>query len=470
MAVFLFEKTLKLSYTHIETDMKKTNFLKPTNSTGYSFRITLLTSLLLVFVTIALWHIYPLAVIVPVLLGVLTICILHQDWCFYAVAFSGLFHGWLVDFSRYEQLKDVWILGSINAPLVDFISILLLVSITLSTIFGAYNKQIRKILPKIFIGLAIYVLFLCFGMYSSLGAYEGLTFASMKYLLRPILFVFLAYWIAPILIVRTRKILRRTLYIWFFTGVAIAIFGLLSLILVDHIGWMRVVPFGIKGFSPLGYNHNQIAEVLVAIIPIGVMLALRSHTKLHKQIFAYGSVLMIISTLLTFSRAAWIALVIQTILFILIYRSHAKKLIGQLPRMVLSIGLFVIPLALLLFIFFSTSIVKSSTSARVGATKAAFFYSTLRPVEGFGPGTFLTVLGDSYIYRLDYGDPLDGHGFIQKIILEEGYVGLILFVSFLIWNILLLYKYRRDRYVSIMLLTVVGAVVFQLLTLHILTV
>ena len=72
------------------------------------------------------------------------------------------------------------------------------------------------------------------------------------------------------------------------------------------------------------------------------------------------------------------------------------------------------------------------------------------------------MLGDSYIYRLDYGDPLDGHGFIQKIILEEGYVGLILFVSFLIWNILLLYKYRRDRYVSIMLLTVVGAVVFQL--------
>jgi O-antigen ligase len=40
---------------------------------------------------------------------------------------------------------------------------------------------------------------------------------------------------------------------------------------------------------------------------------------------------------------------------------------------------------------------------------------------------YTEIFGNTALYRLEYGDVLDAHGFIQKILLEEGTVGLMFF-------------------------------------------
>ena len=77
------------------------------------------------------------------------------------------------------------------------------------------------------------------------------------------------------------------------------------------------------------------------------------------------------------------------------------------------------------------------------------------------------ILGNTKAYVMDYGEPLEAHGFVQKILLEEGLVGLGLFVGFFVYLVIRLGRSALARggesflYVMFTCL-ILGEVIFQL--------
>ena len=120
----------------------------------------------------------------------------------------------------------------------------------------------------------------------------------------------------PLLTIRRKVTFERILKILFWVGCGIAVFGLSSLFMVEQTGWLRVVPYSIFGFAPLGFNHNLVAEALTALIPISAYVAYMESDKECKQIYSVGVALMIFTVLLTLSRAGWLALMLQAGIFV----------------------------------------------------------------------------------------------------------------------------------------------------------
>lgn len=424
------------------------------------------TVLLLIFVPIItilslfVWHIYPLAIFVTIAITIIVILLIYPNLGLYLLVFFGLFHGWIIDFSLYQRFRHIPYISGINAPVVDFIAIFLFISVCIALILRMQRlptfSSIRKLIPGIF----IYIFLIIISIFSSFSAYNHLIGQSLKYVLRPIIFVFLMYWILPIHIINKKNI-EKVLYILLFVGTLIALFGLSSLFVLPQTGWHRVVPYGVKGFAPLGYNHNQIAEILVGLIPISFLFLMRSNRRIK---LIYGLILSVIlsSALLTLSRAAWISVFAELVFFGWIFRIDVKKYIKEHTNVSTIIITILLPILLYMGVFLGSSVVKSSNSARVVATKMALFYAVRQPFVGYGPGMFESVIGDTYIYVLDFGETLDAHGFIQKIMLEEGFLGLILFIIFLLWNLYYLYQHRNNENVVFLLGSVIGVVVFQL--------
>jgi O-antigen ligase len=86
---------------------------------------------------------------------------------------------------------------------------------------------------------------------------------------------------------------------------------------------------------------------------------------------------------------------------------------------------------------------------------------------GYGPGTYAAVLGTATAFTYNFGDPLDAHGFLQKVSQEEGIIGLALFVLFLIWFFTTLFiAQKRSVFhkseLQVVFLMAFGIVLFEL--------
>ena len=127
--------------------------------------------------------------------------------------------------------------------------------------------------------------------------------------------------------------------------------------------------------------------------------------------------------------------------------------------------LLVLPVLGYVVFFLNSPIVQSSTTSRYAMTDIAFFYANRSPVHGYGPGMFITLLSTVQDWTQEYGDALDAHGIMQKTIVEDGYLGFVLIMLFLIylfkklWSAFL-FSEDKDLFM-VLFMTVVGAVGFQ---------
>ena len=184
-----------------------------------------------------------------------------------------------------------------------------------------------------------------------------------------------------------------------------------------------------------------------------------------KRFYNVNFYLVIVATLGTLSRAAWLAVLFFCV-FVFVWNNSDWHKIGQ--RFVLNF-LPVIVLILLLvgyFInFLNSGIAKNSTIARFETVKTVLFYVGRAPWLGYGPGAFMNVLNNTYVYTLDFGEALEAHGFLPKILLEEGCLGLFFFLVFLVWVFWRLYPRREVANYwlqqTLFLLTATG-LIFQL--------
>jgi hypothetical protein len=78
----------------------------------------------------------------------------------------------------------------------------------------------------------------------------------------------------------------------------------------------------------------------------------------------------------------------------------------------------------------------SSTENRILLTEIAFEAFKEKPLIGYGNGEFVNLVSENIRFRAKYGEPLDSHGMLQKLLVENGIIGLSA------WLFLLLYLAR----------------------------
>ena len=301
---------------------------------------------------------------------------------------------------------------------------------------------------------------------------------SFKYLLRPILFFYLMWVFLPILLIGSEKVLNKVVKIFFWTGLLSALMGFISLFSNSAIFgfWQRAAPISFWGFAPLGFNHNLLAEVLVATMPLAFYLFMRGSGQVKKFYF-FSSLLIATIALLTFARAAWLALATQVIIYWSLRRSYpmsrvATEAISRIKRRdcfaPLAMTFLVFPLLVYMFLFSMSPIVQSSNSTRLDLTGIAWTYFKLHPWLGNGVGTFVPLVESTRLFTVEYGDPLDAHGVIQKLMAEQGLLGLITFFVFVGWILGRIWRGHRaaDSEHKLLLLclfmSVSGSLVYQL--------
>ena len=296
------------------------------------------------------------------------------------------------------------------------------------------------------------------------SAFSPWPLEALKYSLRVIVFAYVFYVALPFNALDSWSKWR-----WPFVGLIIAgayssVVGLLSLKLQDLTdAFFRVQPIAVFGRWWMGSNHNLLAEFLVIsnffLLAWGRLSANNRQRRVLDIVFIISSIV----TLLTFSRAAWIVVAVQLILWWTSLKNRRQR-IGWL---VAAVFLIVLAIPLWLKMDSLQSANYSSTENRVLLTKIAWEGLKQKPVLGWGGGQFLQLVDDNLRFRAKYGDPIDSHGVLQKVAVENGGLGLaallVFFISLLlIWWRAWLNNLKSRPWLTPLILGAAGGLLFQL--------
>jgi len=378
--------------------------------------------------------------------------------------------GWSLVVLSYPFIYLQLFIGrEINIPYVDLFAMLTFVGVILRSV----TKRLRLGHSSRFTlhsslrlpGLLPFLLFIVVAAFS-LTNVEHLAL-GVKYLLRPLTFFYLMFIVLPVVVVDTPRRLFTTFRLLFVVGIAAAAMGVWSLVFPPEPGvFRRAVPIAVFGTTPLGTNHNLIAEVLVSIIPIGIVLAAFAHERLRRW-YVVGTAVLSLVTLLTFSRNGWLTLAVEgLVLLVAVARDR-----GMSWRRIATLAAPAIAIAVLAVGVFSMStIARSSNINRIRLTEIALAQFQEHPFVGAGVGTFIEAVSRDRWYVGDFGQPQEAHGLVQKLLAETGALGLIAFLALLASIIGYIVRVYRMSAITehwrlillALLLSAAGSIVFQL--------
>ncbi len=387
------------------------------------------------------------------------VCVLRPTWGVYALAFAAPMSGLAIDFSQNQSLARVPYIGSINAPLSDFIALLLLGALVFPALMWPRQLNWRAFIKTLPI-FVVWTAACAASVYFTDVVFFGI---AIKAFLRPNLFVYIGFMVPILLIVRSRLEIERAFLAYEIAALFGALLGFSSLVLANSIGFARVQPISIFGFAPFGYNHNVLAESLTAIIPFAWWWAEREKGERRNFGFIAAS-LITAASILTFSRAAWIVVTLQGACLLWWRVQHREHHVTPSQRR--SFILVATALALAVVLFFgwiqNTAVAESSDATRKDLLGISVLYFLRAPWFGQGPGTFVPLVAETTAFRMDYVDPLDAHGIIQKLITEVGAIGFLVFVWALALVVCALWKRRRESFDWMLLVTVLSLWAYQL--------
>lgn len=358
---------------------------------------------------------------------------------------------------------------TINVPYVDLVALALFFAMLLRTAMAWLIKLEGERLDdfvylKKFFAWPYFVLFLGFGLISLINSPDFLI--GFKYLLRPLLFMYLMFVLLPINLILKRKIFKRVLIALLGGGIGAAILGMLTVVLTEGgLFARRAQPYPVLGVNLLGGNWNALAETLVVAIPCALIFYFAARKVRSRGYFILLGMLLITVLLLTMSRSGWLALLLQ--MTILLFGFLRKSLFNKKVILLLSLS-FLILVIVYVFFWGQISAVKGSDSSRWLMTSVAWYHFTNHPFIGNGLNTFNDLVGKTFVYAVEFGDPLDSHGFGQKLLAETGILGLLSFVillGFIFRHYLKAYlESFGDNKIMILLLIMMasGVVFFQL--------
>jgi len=375
----------------------------------------------------------------------------------YLMAFLTPFWGW-------QFISD-----TINVPYVDLVALALFFALMVRTAIAGLIKLEGERLDnfiylKKFSGWPYFLIFFTIGLLSLINSPDILI--GLKYLLRPLIFMYLMFVVVPINLIVTRKIFKRVLISLLSSGVVAAFLGLLTVVLTKGgLFERRAQPYPIFGVNLLGGNWNALAETLVVAIPCALIFYFAAKKLRNRGYFLLLGMLLIVILLLTMSRSGWLALLLQFI--ILLFGFLRKSLFSKRVILMLSFS-FLILIIVYVFFWGQISAVKGSDSSRWLMTSVAWYHFTNHPFIGNGLNTFNDLVGKTFVYAVEFGDPLDSHGFGQKLLAETGILGLISFIVVLGYLFRHYFKAYLDSFgnnkimILLLLMMAVGVVFFQL--------
>lgn len=377
---------------------------------------------------------------------------------------------WLVFLTPFINWQ-VFVSQAVNAPPVDWLGLALI---------PAYGLYLWRLKPRRQIKFPAWLPLIIFVIIGAVSAGQSYFLpASLKFLLRPIIFCYFIYLVLPANLIKTERLLHKIINLWFWLGASLAVCSLID----SLVSWngshslFRVTTVTFGYFSPLGANQNLLAELLVTVVPLGLLLLYRNFGK--KIIFTattFGLLLSIITLLLTFSRAGWLIFAGQLICFLIFtYKkiSHEKLVTAIKERLryytisVLVIFLFIAPFMISIL---SHPAIASSNSNRLFQWNVGLEMLRSNFLFGQGPGTFIEILNRDPYYVFEFGSTLDAHGLPLKLLSETGLLGFIAFLVFILLiffravKIFLLIKFDYHKYLTLgcLILAAGSMALFQL--------
>ncbi|MFH0779954.1 MAG: O-antigen ligase family protein [Parcubacteria group bacterium] len=363
---------------------------------------------------------YVLAV--DLIIFILTLFVRFINFGFYALVFFYPFVGWQLFYAKFD------------APYVDLVAMLLLAAYLIRLIVGLEKKE--KIFSwKNFPGVVFAALFFIASALSLFNTDYTLTMSSLKYLVRPIIFFYVMFVLLPFNLIKDKKTLQNALKIILFDGAIVSLIGILA-VSASNVAWYlrRAIPFSFGNFDPLGGNQNAIAEALAVAIPCALILFILAKTIRAKNWYLVSTMIMTLVLILTFSLAGWLALFLEILILFFVKFWHKFE---KTTLILIVLALIVIPAAFYFTVWHNLDFLQASNANRIMMTKIAAYSFAQHPIIGNGLNSFQRILGSTFTYTVEFADPLDSHGFVQKILTESGILG---FVSFMV---LLGYLWKR---------------------------
>ena len=345
--------------------------------------------------------------------------------------------------------------GSIDMTVVELVAMALLAAWATKVLLLWMTRNDVNWKPWLPLALPMLALVAAHAL-SAFSPYQPDQVLVWKYTLRPVLWCYLIYVALTVNLIRSRHRLAMVLGIVAATGIFAALMGFVSLGIPDTGGHLlpRAHPLPLFGITPLGDNHNLLAEWLAVTVPSTLALLLLTRSARSRRLLSIATGFQTIVLLLTFSRTGWIVFVIDALLLgFFVWREQFDRWIRQ----ALLAAVLLLPLAAAMFAFSSTSAVQSSTSTRAMLTGIAVSLWQASPIVGMGAGTFVDRVGSTRVFLIEYGAPLDSHGLIQKLLAETGAVGILA----LAWFVVAAFRFVRD---------IRQRLAFQPLELHVFTI
>ncbi len=343
-------------------------------------------------------------------------------------------------------------------PLADLIALILLLSFFINYFFRKEKREIKWPLMWPF------ALFFIVNIIS-LAFIADLNYSFYNIIRWPV-FLYFAYIWLPFNYISDRKVLKKTIIFLFLSTFLVLITGYLSLIGQNwQESFFRLTSFKIFNIYPFYDNHNLIAEFL----NVGVFLTLiiKDFVKSIKlkKVFNLVFILFIVGIILSFSRAGWITLALQLLIYFSFQLRYFKK-----TAMSWLLYFFIFILALSPFYFKMQNLQVynySSTQSRVLLNDIAIKAFLEKPIFGHGSGQFMNLVAKDVRFTAQHGDPIDAHGFVQKIISENGLLGLLAWLYILIIIAFKIYRSLKKYYPQIswilpLSLSVFGSLFFQI--------
>lgn len=385
---------------------------------------------------------------------------------FYTTIFVAPFIGWVVSLSTGTiQVGERVFGGSIDVPMSDLLALIALASWAFRLLFIWQKRKQADWKPWLPLGIS-FGLLVAAHFLSILSIAEPNPLFVVKYALRPVLFSYMAWVLLPTNFLRSRRRFVTTLGILITSGMLFALDGFRSLFVFDT-ALHRARPLPMFGVSPIGINHNVLAEWLVFVAPLALCLAELCQEKKQKRLLYVLAAFMTLIALLTFARSAWITLILQAgVLAYFNYRQAVRKHVRELVT-----GLMVLsPLAVYMVIFSSRTEIQGSTDARAMLAGIAWSLFKNSPWIGVGAGTFVDRVGATWLFTYEFGAPLDSHGILQKLVAETGLLGLLAFAGVLfvlgrwVWNMWKSFKVDsfERRAFACLVVAMVGAFSYQI--------
>lgn len=259
--------------------------------------------------------------------------------------------------------------------------------------------------------------------------------SSLWYFVRWILFFYLAFVVFPFNVIKNFKQLSKTLIAISVGALVLAGVGIASLFYQDLSDYFfRAQPLLIFNRWIFGENYNLMSEFLIISSFLLLSLKYFFHKEKESKIINLLFVFLLVVIFLSFGRTAWITVALQLFLYFLVETLIFKKKKISLKELFLYIFIvacLISPLFLKMIDLQRANV--SSTQNRVILSQIAWSSFLEKPLFGNGSGTFVSLVEKNTRFVAKYGSPLDSHGFVQKILAENGIFGLVAFVLLLIF-------------------------------------